>query len=577
MKINNFRYKNDTSMRRLIFIWGLAAITIGLIASCTKYENPPALYEEIKDQTTLQRKVLVVSIDGLSGAVLEAVAPEVIASLLPHSKYSYSTLSTMSNAEGWVSMLSGTGFSKHGINDESFEKLEDHDSENHGDIESFRNVLDYVTQYKPVTTALVTPRENLRNYVKNADFAPVVNNDLAVKDSTIALLSKVNNLGTVIVNFKDVELSGGAGGYSLSNPLYKDALLKSDAYLGDILKGIKARKNYEKEDWLIIVTTSHGATDLGAQKGFVIVYNPAFKKFELTKSGYNSVQFNPSSVNGTVRGDNGLYDGGIDKDFTVQMDVKFNVNTRYPGFLSKSTDMLGSNITGWLWMQGTDGNWAAVFGGTQNGGSGKNQITSGSSLIDGGWHTLTMGVKTNGSPVPTSRTVTLYVDGMMKASGSILGNKSLSVAEGLRVGYRNVDNGGTGMDIYAANLAYFNIALSESTVKNTFGLKDMKQHPNYTNLIGFWPMDEGAGGNLQNTMRGDYVMKLSGPYLWKSLGAFYPPGTLPIPIDTDISIVSTADDVAALTLYWMKIGILPEFKYDGKAYLKEFELEFLKD
>lgn len=27
----------------------------------------------------------------------------------------------------------------------------------------------------------------------------------------------------------------------------------------------------------------------------------------------------------------------------------------------------------------------------------------------------------------------------------------------------------------------------------------------------------------------------------------------------------------------IKVGVLPEFKYEVKAYLKEFELEFLKD
>lgn len=554
-------------MNSKILYLGLMMLVIGLFSSCKEYDNPLPVFEEIKDLTVASRKVLVVSIDGLSGEALEAAAPSVISSILPHSKYSYATLSTVSDAGGWVSMLTGTDYAKNQISDDSFERQEDQDSEDHGDVVKFRNVLDYVTQYKPVTTAMVTPWVNLRNYVKNADFAPLVNSDLAVKDSAVSIISKENKLGTIFVNFKDVEAAGISGGYDLTNAQYKDAILKSDEYLGNLLDALKIRKNYAKEEWLVIVTTSQGGSNSAPQKGFVLVYNPAFQKFELKLTGFNSVEFN-KDVNAEVPDDHGLYDAGVDQDFTVQMDVKLNLDTRYPIFLSKAS---AAATTGWYWMQATNGNWLVTAGGAQYGGSGKVELGTGAQLFDSEWHTLTMVVQRTGS---TTRMMSAYVDGVQKGSSiNINGTRNISVPEGLRVGNRDGGN----RNLYAANLAYFNRALSSAAIESTYGLTDITKHPNYADLIGFWPMDEGSGGTFGNTVRKEYGMVLMGPYSWKNLEAFYPPGTFPAPVESSISVLSTADDVAALTLYWMKIGILPEFNYDGKPYLKEFEIEFLKD
>ncbi|WP_181182405.1 alkaline phosphatase family protein [Sphingobacterium lumbrici] len=554
-----------------------------LASGCKQYDNPPPVFEELKDMTALPRKVLVISIDGLTGTELEKVAPTNIATLQKNGKYSYNTLKGASDAGGWVSMLTGTGFAKHQISSDNFERTQESDNQ-HGEIKSYRNVLDYVTQYKSVKTAMVTPWETLRNYVRNADYTPQVETDLSVKDSTVALLGSVQSLGTIFVNFRDVLEAGKNGGYLASNTAYKNAIVKSDEYIGNILTAVRARTNYEKEDWLIIVTTNHGGSKEDPVNGFTLVYHPDFKEFELKKTGFNGILFNPSTVHAEVHDDHGLYDAGATKDFTVQMDVKFNVATQYPGFLSKSTAMSGGTFTGWLWMQSVGtagvGNWGIVFGGTQNGGSGKNQISNANGTMpisDGKWHTLTMTVKTTGGATPTARTMTAFIDGVQTVTGNLLNNRSLTVEEGLRVGYRNVDNGGTGLSTYSANLAYFDKALDASTIANTHGLKDITQHPDYANLIGFWPMDDGTEGICFNKAPGGYNMQLAGPYSWKNLADFYPPGTYPEPVTSSLSIPTTNSDIAALILYWMNIEILSDFGFDGKPYLTNFELEFLKE
>ncbi|MFD2906664.1 alkaline phosphatase family protein [Sphingobacterium anhuiense] len=560
---------------KILILLGIV-LNIGVMSSCKKYDNPPPVFEDIKDFNGLQRKIIVISIDGLAGEELQKAIPTNLATLQKHSKYSYNTLATSSNAAGWVSMLTGTGFSKHKVSADNFERTDEGHDEDHTDPVNFRNVLDYVTQYKSVTTAMVTTWEELRDYTRNADYAPKVNSDLAVKDSTVSLLSRVNSLGTIIVNLRDVQKAGEDGGYTVNNAKFKAAIAKSDEYIGNIVEAIKARKNYEKEDWLIVVTTNHGGSNTDAKNGFTIVSQPNLQEYELKKSGFNPSLFQGTTARATVDQDNGLYDGGTTKDFTVQMDVKFNLTTQWPGFLSKGSDLRGQSMTGWLWLQ-SGNSWGVVFGGTQNGGSGKTQISSTSNVADGKWHTLTMVVKTTGSPNPTARTVTIYTDGVENSSGSILANRSLTVADALRVGHKYVDNTGNNLSLYTANLSYYNVALEANTIKDAVGLKDITKHPNYASLIGFWPMDEGSEGTYFNKAPGGYNMSLSGDYKWTYLEDDYAPGTEPVPITAKISIPTATSDIAALCLYWMNIEILADFNYDGKPYLNNFELEFLKN
>lgn len=557
---------------RIFNLWGFV-VFLTVFIGCKEYDNPPPIFEEIKDTAVPQRKVLLISIDGLGGEDLEELAPETIKKLQQNSKYSYETLITNSEAGGWASMMTGTSFSKHQIFEDNFERDLEHDYE-HGEMTNFRNVLDYVTQYKSVTTALITPWQNLRNYLRNADFIPEVESDEAVRDSTVKLLESVNNLGAVVVNFKEVLKAGENGGFTLDNTNYKETILKTDTHLGALLTAVDARKNAEKEDWLIIVTTSQGGNVSVPKKGFVLLYNSAFKEFELKKSGFNGVHFNDKNVKATLSDDNGLYDAGESKSFTVQMDVKFDaIPNGYSSFFSKSTNLQGQSLTGWQWAYYPGGGWVVTVGGTLNGGSGKQQINAVTPPGNSEWHTLTMTVDYVDA---STRNLTMYMDGVFQTTANISARKSLSTTEEFRVGHRAGDNDVL-TSYYAANLAYFNTALSAEVVQETFGLTDFSDHPNYGDLIGFWPMDEGAEGVFSNTAPGGYNMNLSGPYEWEGLQDFYPPSTPKEPIISDLSIPTTASDVAALTLYWMKINILPEFSYDGKPYLKNFEMEFLKD
>ncbi|RQO64101.1 hypothetical protein DBR40_26290 [Pedobacter sp. KBW01] len=564
--------KNSNKFKNII----AAALFIPVaFTACKKYDNPPPVFEELKPLNSIQRKVILISIDGVTGSELKAIDAPNLAELQKTSKYSFEVQKSGvgNDVASWVTMVTGVSFAKHSIGTDNFERIQDPNGDDHAEIKSYRNVLDYITQYKATKTAVITPWDNLRKYLRNADFSPVVSTDLAVKDSTINVLTKQDGVGAVMVHFRDAETAGGNGGFVASNANYKNAILKSDEYVGNIITALRARKNYAKEDWLIILTTNHGGSSVNPQSGFLIASNKNFKQEEIKKRGFNTPLFNSTSIGAQVNNDNGLYDSGSNKDFTVQMQAKFNSENYYVGFLSKSTLISGSTQTGWMWFQTDSKKWNVSFGGTNNGsGTGRQEVNGGGIVFDGAWHTLTMTVKYINT---TTRTVTLYTDGAQNASINISAHKSLSTSEKLTLGYKQF-SGGTGLSFQGAELAYFNVALDAATVQANVALKDITKHPNYSNLIGYWQNNEGTDAYLANKAPGGYDMALYGPFTWKAMGTDVPPSVTPDANAAGKSIALTPATVSANMLYWMNIKILADFGIDGNPFLNQYEIEFLK-
>ncbi|MGY3053013.1 hypothetical protein ACVWYG_001210 [Pedobacter sp. UYEF25] len=561
-----------------ILIVAGALLAIGNIG-CKKFDNPPPVFEELQPLNTVQRKVLVISIDGLTGSELKAIAPPAMEELKKTGKYNYDVLkgTVATDVASWASMVTGVGFNKHLINSDDF-LAKPTTTDEHQSPAAFRNVLDYVLQFKAFKTSVVTPWSNLRSYLKIADFAPSVSTDLAVKDSTISLLNSKPQLGAIIVNFREVETAGSNSGYLATNATYKNAILKTDGYVGEIMTALKARKTYANEDWLVIVTSNHGGSNAAPQGGFIIASNGKLLGRELKKDGYSAPLFGTLTSRATIsNGNSALFDPGLTGDITVQMDTKFSrTGDYYPLFLSKSAGLSGGTITGWVWGHYGD-EWSVTVGGSANGGSGKMQISA-PTPPGTDWHTLTMTIKTtvNASNVPTARTLKMYMDGNLEKTADILSRKSLANAEVFRLGNRVGDIAGAVSPFYGANLQYFDIALDDATIKANANLKDITKDPNFASLIGYWPMSEGAESVMSNKVTGGVDLSLSGGYTWANLKDLFPPATKAEPTTGGISVISTPSDVTALMMYWMNIEIKPDYGIDGNPFLNKFEIEFVK-
>lgn len=559
-------------------LWlALLSTAVLVVSSCKKYPDPPPEFENYGGDSTANkaRKVMVISIDGVSGEVLETIAPPNIQTLIGHGKYSYNVLrSTVStDASTWVTLLTGVGYAKHKIQDSTF-IYNPGDFDENSSVPYFPTIFNYILPSKPqYNMAMVTPWAELAHYTRILNESIAVADDQAVKDSAVSLLKSKSSLGLMFVDFHEAELAGYAGSFSATDAAYKAAILKADEYIGDIIKALKGRENYEKEDWLVIVTTNHGGSSSDPEPGFMICSNEALAKEEVRLRGFNTVHFKGSgndAVNAIVPDDNGLYNFGDSEDFTIQMQIKFNTNTRWPGFFSKTNNGLhGANITGWLFMQSSS-HYGIVFGGTDNGGSGKNQIGTSDPVTDGTWHTLTFTVKSEDDGTRMAR---LYVDGKLNSSKDIASNGNLDSDGPLKLGFTPVDGSGAS-DFYTSGVAIFDVALDAATIVDNMALKDIHKHPDYNNLIGYWPINEGGGTVLHNQAPKGYNMVLTGPFTWESLGVNAPPNLVAdSTVKGHVSVVTTGSDVAANILYWLNIEVKSDWNIDGQPWLKNFEDE----
>lgn len=548
---------------------GLAVTSVSLFSACKKYDNPPPVFEEYGElASTDARKVLIISIDGLPGSELKKINPASIAGLVSTGKYNYEVIADVNagTIPTWVSLMTGVSSNRHLVFTDSFRPTPD--ANEHIEAVLYPNFLYRILETKPdLTTVTVTPNATLNRYFNEAARPILTSNDVGVKDSVVKVL-QTTNPSVVLANFKDVENAGLTAGFTAEIPAFNAAVTKVDGYIAEVLDAMKKRKGYSKEEWLVIVTTNRGGSETDPKAGFIVCSNPRLKTEELVKKGFNTIAFNNSKIAAVIDQDNGLYDGATDKSFTVQIQAKFNNNATWPGFFSKSANVAGHATTGWTMIY-NGGNWEVVIGGKANGGT--SSLLGGTTVSDKKWHTMTLTVKTVGSV----RTAKVFTDGVLNKTTDISGSKSLTTTEPLKLGYRDQDNSGSNLDFNAGDIQYFNVALDDAVVKDNIALKDITKHPNYANLIGFWPVDEGAGALLVNKVPVGYNFKMTGSYKWVGLGSDMPISRVSKPVD-GISVVTAGPDITALLYYWLKITVKPAWGVDGNGWLSKFEVEFLK-
>ena len=92
-----------------------------------------------------------------------------------------------------------------------------------------------------------------------------------------------------------VDETGHKDGFHPTVPQYIKAIENADNYVGMVLDAVKARKTFDQEDWLVLVTADHGGKGTGHGGGhnvpeirnsFVIVSGPAAKRGPLDQQTY---------------------------------------------------------------------------------------------------------------------------------------------------------------------------------------------------------------------------------------------------------------------------------------------------
>lgn len=226
-----------------------------LSVSCGSREKDATAGEPVLEK---EPKVLIIGIDGCMPAGITAANTPNLDALMTNGTYSLKARNTGTTISGpsWSAMLTGVWEEKHGVTDNSF------DGSNYAEYPHFFKMIEEadpkfrtvsVSQWHPINDQIATmadARVNTQNSTENTKNKAVI--ELGVADLT-----------TLFVHFDDVDHAGHGSGYNTENPRYLDAIERVDAAIGEVVLGVKARKNYAQEDWIILVSTDHGGIGTG--------------------------------------------------------------------------------------------------------------------------------------------------------------------------------------------------------------------------------------------------------------------------------------------------------------------------
>lgn len=568
-----------------LFFSGMLALTM---ASCTKYADPPPIFEELPTGDTTQggRKVLLIGIDGGVGPAFKTINPPAIAELLKHSKYSFDGISetATTDAATWKSMVTGVTYELHGIKDSSFIYTPPSGTDEHAAIKTYPSFLNYLlTSSKGLlnTVTVSSWRSWLATLLPDSKKQVQTADDKQVKDSAVALL-KNGNPDLMVLEFSGLNLAGKQGAFAASDPGYKDAVTKLDGYIGEIMAALKARPEYnKKEDWLVILVSNHGGAGNkygGASEAernmFALYYNERITGYEIQSSKRTGVLLKglPGAglVNATIPDDHGLYNFGDQQNFTFEAKVKIPVNQSYGDtrFLGKKANS-NQEVVGWS-FQMVQRKWRAGVGNPLANGWIETDVSH-AEITDNKWHTLTFVVNMDNG----KRYMQIFTDGIPGgARREITAQGSLNTTTPLRLGF--IPSAGVSTPIYFGEIKAFNEAMTEAEIKAGLCIADMAQHPKKANLIGYWPANDGveAGAVFKNKAAVGYDFQIQGDYTWSWMEDS--PCAPPVSGQQLAPLLLRTQDVAAQIFYWLRVPVKTEWGLQGKEWLSQFDREFIR-
>jgi predicted AlkP superfamily pyrophosphatase or phosphodiesterase len=222
------------------------------------------------------KKVLILGIDGCRPDALKAARTPNLTALIQDGAFSAraQTGDMTISGPGWSSMLTGVWRDKHGVRDNRFEGA------NYKDYPHFFRRL---KQARPgtVTASIVHWAPINERIVVDADVAKKYPRDDQVAAEAVRVLETMDP-DVVFLHFDDVDGAGHKYGFHPKVRRYVQAIEKTDEHIGAVLRALRGRKTYAREDWLILVSTDHGGSGKGHGKNtpehrtiFLIVSGPA--------------------------------------------------------------------------------------------------------------------------------------------------------------------------------------------------------------------------------------------------------------------------------------------------------------
>lgn len=211
------------------------------------------LFQEAK----AQNKVLIIGIDGCRPDALLEADTENLDGLWKNGAYSFQTKTDALSSSGicWTGMLTGVWHDKHGVVSNAY---------NNPNTEEFPHFFKRIKEEKPDLKAYSVVNWNpIHNILPESQAEGIKHK---IFDSWVASagnkILKKEDTDVLFLQFDNVDHAGHSTGFSKENKKYLKAIEKTDNKIGRLLRTIEKRKNYKKENWLILVSTDHGGSGL---------------------------------------------------------------------------------------------------------------------------------------------------------------------------------------------------------------------------------------------------------------------------------------------------------------------------
>ena len=172
-----------------------------------------------------------------------------------------------STAPGWCSILTGTWADVHGITANDIVKEVEPKTlltslvENEV-IDSSSFITKWPGHFDRKKATYLAEKAYCEEKGLNVAFNKL-DNDEASYNYTLEEVKKSDCADFIFVIYEPTDSAGHNKDFSFNNPSYKEAFLKEDKYAFDTINAIKDRDTFDKEDWLIIITSDHGGIDDG--------------------------------------------------------------------------------------------------------------------------------------------------------------------------------------------------------------------------------------------------------------------------------------------------------------------------
>jgi hypothetical protein len=545
------------------------------VISCNKdflKALPDKNYSDTTSVAYGQRKVLYLIVDGARGVSVNSANVPNIKALLPNSIYSWVALSdpdSTRDVSNWANMLTGVKKEKH---------LVLNDNLTGANLANYPVVLQRIKDEKPTAKMVAFSSSAIfkNNFTTGATVSELFDTDEQIKTAVVNDIN-TDTASLILGHFNDIDEAGAKYGYDNSAPQYKAAIEKFDGHVGAIMDALKKRKNYQNEEWLVVIASSGGGKfaipanqndntvfSNTAANTFTIYYSTRYKQRVIGKpftgNRYlgKTVRLYGESVRAEIDTAD-VFNLGDTTKFTIELKVKKNEDKFFwPSILGKRREWsAGHPSVGWV-IYLEDAYWYFEMRGTKDG---DYRQCRGADLQKGRWHNLSVKCEIRAG----KRFIRTYTDGNFNNEMEITASGSLDNNNPLKLGFLNGNGHGT-PDVYVSDIRFFKVDVPDAVIGNYACETSISEgHPYYSFLAAYWPGTDGQGDKLKDVGPQARDFQLKGDYKWEDFNDLI----CPPPAEALAVFVPQTTDIPAQIINWFRIPNRQSWGLDGRVWLDQ--------